>query len=103
MASECILKVYICLLERYFDGQVIRSTSTKEVLAFPNYLTRQLPSVPFEANLNEAGKTKVVLKVFDSADPKKFHLGYTDRLDYLRQRITPRLLRNQDMVADHRH
>ncbi len=110
MASGCISIDFLCLLERYFDGHVLRATN-KQVLSFPPNLASQLPAVPFEAVLrydanyttpwnrlrqNEElpleksaknAKSTLILKVFDSADPMKFHLGYTERLEYLRQRI----------------
>ncbi len=35
----------------------------------------------------EKTKAGLILKVFDSADPKTFHMGYEERLNYLRQRI----------------
>ncbi len=82
------------LLNGYFDGQLLRSSKNKQVLSLANHLVTQLPAIPFEAELlgsysTWSGKLKapLILKVFDSAEPKKFHLGYAERLKYLRQRI----------------
>ncbi len=50
------------LLERYFDGHVLRSTSTKQVLTLPSHLSNQLPAVPFEAELcSKDGSLSTVL------------------------------------------